>query len=186
MSEEIYKNVISRLEFSLPKGLTYHTANHTKYVIEKAGFLAEKESLKSAEKDLVLIAALYHDTGFLNGRDKHEEKSVEIAAGELSDYGFSEESKTKIYGMIMATKIPQNPRSLSEKIVADADLFYLGTDNYKAFSKRLFSEIKNFDPEFTPEKWLKLQQEFLSAHRYHTDYCRSVLEPVKRKNLESL
>lgn len=186
MFEEIYKNIISRLELSLPKGLFYHTADHTKYVVEKAGFLAEKESLKTAEKDLVLIAALYHDTGFLKGRDSHEEKSVEIAAGDLSLYGFSEAQKIRIYGMIMATKIPQNPSTLCEKIVADADLFYLGTENYKVVSKRLFSEMKFYDSELSEEKWLNIQQQFLSSHSYHTDYCRRVLAPIKRKNLESL
>lgn len=186
MFEEIYNNVISSLELSLPKGLTYHTAAHTKYVVEKAGFLAEKERLKSAEKDLVQIAALYHDTGFLKGRDSHEEKSVEIAAGELSKYRFSETQKIRIYGMIMATRIPQNPRSLPEKIVADADLFYLGTENYSVFSKKLFSELKYYDPALTGEKWLEIQQQFLSSHRYHTNYCKTVLEPIKGKNLSSL
>src|SRR5690606_19483899 len=115
MFEEIYKNVIFLLENFLPAGLTYHNADHTKYVVEKAGFLAEKENLISAKKDLVLIAALYHDTGFLNGRENHEERSVEIASGELTDYGFSEEQKTKICGMIMATRIPQSPLTLCEK-----------------------------------------------------------------------
>ncbi len=186
MFEEIYINIISRLELSLPKSLTYHTADHTKYVVKKAGLLAEKESLKTAEKDLVLIAALYHDTGFLKGRKNHEEKSIEIAAGELSGYGLSEAQKTKIYGMIMATRIPQNPCTLGEKIVADADLFYLGTENYKIFSKRLFLEKKFYDSELSEKKWLKIQQHFLSSHRYHTDYCRSVLAPIKRKNLDFL
>ncbi len=88
--------------------------------------------------------------------------------------------------MIAATKIPQRPKNILEKIVADADLFYLGTPDYKQYSEKLYKELKHFDPSINDEKWLKIQVNFLSSHSYHTKYGKEVLAPVKRNILNSL
>ena len=184
--EDIYENVIKRLESELPVSLTYHNADHTKYVLDRAHFLANREHLSNREILLVKTAALYHDTGFLVQRKDHEALSCKIAFNELQGSDFTSVELAEICAMITATRIPQSPKTLPEKIVADADLFYLGTIDYEYFSGNLYSEMKHFDPELTEKAWLKIQQNFLSRHRYHTDYCKSVLEPLKERNLNSL
>ena len=64
---DIFDSVHKRLENDLPQYLTYHDAEHTKTVIKKSVFLAEKENLSESEIDLIKIAALYHDAGFIFG-----------------------------------------------------------------------------------------------------------------------
>lgn len=183
--EDIYKKIIGRLEHELPAELAYHNAHHTKYVVEKAKLLAGHENINGKDLDLIKIAALYHDTGFLIGHKEHENLGCQLAFRDLQGL-LNTDELGNVCGMITATKIPQKPRNIHEKIVADADLFYLGTTNYRQFSKKLYSELKHFDPSINDEKWLQIQINFISSHSYHTNYARETLQPVKEKNLKAL
>lgn len=180
--EAIQQQVFGEILEKLPANLTYHNADHTRYVLKKAVFLANESRVNEAEISLLKLAALFHDTGFIHGSKYHEETSCEIAKSYLSrDY--SESELAKIYGMIMATKIPQNPQTELEKILADADLEYLGTDHFKEVGQSLYEELKHSIPDFSQQAWDELQLAFMEKHHFHTDYCRQNREPKKQENL---
>ncbi|MDR5591025.1 HD domain-containing protein [Christiangramia sp. SM2212] len=185
-NSEIFDIVHERLENDLPDYLHYHDPEHTKSVIEKSVFLAEKEDLSKAEIHLIKVAALYHDAGFIIGRKDHEEKSCKLASQELPQYDYSKEEIKMICGMINATRIPQKTHNIYEDIVADADLFYLGTDTYDHYSNKLYSELKHHNLKLSEKDWLKIQLDFLQAHKFHTKYALKVLAPVKKKHLKKL
>jgi uncharacterized protein len=86
----------------------------------------------------------------------------------------------------MATTVPQAPKSKSGMILADADLFYIGTDQYDEYADRLIREMRHFDPTLTEEKWLNIQVNFLKKHHFHTDYALEVLGPKKLQHLNRL
>jgi uncharacterized protein len=180
--EEIKNRIYEDILEKLPSHLTYHNLNHTAYVLEKAVFLAEQSEVNSSDLELLKLAALFHDTGFIDNPKDHEEKGCKIAEGYLSKE-YSKSDLTKIYGMIMATKIPQSPSTLLEKILADADLEYLGTDLFEQIGESLFTELKHFNPNFTAQAWDELQLVFMQKHNYHTDYCQKYREPKKQENL---
>jgi len=183
---DIFNIIHQRLENNLPNYLFYHDAAHTKDVIEKSIFLAEKEELNKSEIDLIKVAALFHDAGFMIGRKDHEEKSCQLATKELPEYNFSKEQIRTICGMINATRIPQKTHNSYEDIVADADLFYLGTNTYDYYSNKLYLELKHYRPQLTEEEWLKIQLDFLKSHSFHTKYGIEVLAPIKQKHLKKL
>ena len=183
--EEIKNRIYEDILEKLPSHLTYHNLNHTAYVLEKAVFLAEQSQVSSSDLELLKLAALFHDTGFINNPKDHEEKSCKIAEGYLSKE-YSESDLSKIYGMIMATKIPQSPSTLLEKILADADLEYLGTDLFEQIGESLFEELKHFNPNFTEQAWDELQLVFMQKHHYHTEYCQQNREPKKQENLQKV
>lgn len=182
--EKIYSKVIGDLVRGLPYWLSYHDVNHTKYVLQKAEEIAKEENISGRELLLVKIAALYHDTGFLEDRKDHEERSCKIFSVDFSESDLSLAEIELVCGLIMATRVPQQAETLLAKIVADADLEYLGTEHFESFSKHLYQEIFHFEPELTTRKWDELQIKFLTAHKYHTAYCKIHNEPVKQKNLE--
>lgn len=177
----IYEDILEKL----PSHLTYHNLNHTTYVLEKAVFLAEQSEVSPSDLELLKLAALFHDTGFIDNPKDHEEKGCKIAKSYLTEE-YSEAQLSKIYGMIMATKIPQSPTTLLEKILADADLEYLGTDLFEQIGESLFTELKHFNPNFTAQAWDELQLVFMQKHHYHTDYCQKYREPKKQENLLSV
>ena len=88
--------------------------------------------------------------------------------------------------MIMATKIPQSPKTKLEKILADADLEYLGTDKAAVLANHLFNELKALNPLLTEEAWNKTEIDFLTAHPFFTGYCKENKEQAKQAYLKSL
>ncbi|MCC8361199.1 HD domain-containing protein [Salinimicrobium sediminilitoris] len=186
MFEKIYKKVMSNLESNLPSWLYYHSPAHTKYVLEKSIFLAQQEGVTGRELFLIMVAALYHDLGFVKGRDNHEKRSCEMASEELPELGITSEEVQKICNMILATQIPQKPKTLSEKILADADLEYLGTNSFYEISEKLYQELLHDKPELNRQQWNEIQVNFLSGHTYHTRYCKVHCEPIKAAHLAEL
>jgi len=180
--EEIKNRIYEDILEKLPSHLTYHNLNHTAYVLEKAVFLAEQSEVSSSDLELLKLAALFHDTGFIDNPKDHEEKGCKIAESYLAKE-YSKAKLDKIYGMIMATKIPQSPSTNLEKILADADLEYLGTDLFEQIGESLFTELKHFNPNFTEQAWDELQLVFMQKHFYHTEYCQKHREPKKQENL---
>jgi predicted metal-dependent HD superfamily phosphohydrolase len=180
--EEIKNRIYEDILEKLPSHLTYHNLNHTAYVLEKAVFLAEQSGVSSSDLELLKLAALFHDTGFIDNPKDHEEKGCKIAESYLTK-GYSQIELDKIYGMIMATKIPQSPSNHLERILADADLEYLGTDLFEQIGESLFTELKHFNPNFTEQAWDELQLVFMQKHFYHTEYCQKHREPKKQENL---
>lgn len=186
MFKRIYKEVMSNLERNLPSWLYYHSPAHTRYVLDKAEFLAEQEGIRGRDLFLIKVAALYHDLGFLKDRKDHEITSCEMASKELPAYGLSSEEIKKICHMIMATRIPQDPKTISEKILADADLEYMGTDKFMEISEYLYQELHHSQPDLSRDQWNEIQVDFLSNHSYHTKYCKVHREPIKAGNLAEL
>jgi uncharacterized protein len=154
--------------------------------LEKAEYIARKEFVPEKDILLVKIAALYHDVGFINTHVNHEEEGCKIAKQQLLKYGYSTDDIEIICGIIMATKIPQNPKTILQKIVADADLEYLATSKFLSVSELLYQEFKNFNSSLTRDQWRQIQIDFLSKHNYHTRYCRHYKTFRKLRNLNKI
>lgn len=179
----ILKEVTLLLNEKLPEYLTYHNTAHTLYVLDKAIHIAEKEGVNKKDLQLVKIAALYHDIGFIKSHTEHEEEGCKIASKQLKAYGYSKEDIDKVCGMIMATKIPQKPKTPLENIIADADLEYFGTNRFRPVSELLFKELRHYNPSLSEKEWNKIQIEFLEKHNYHTKYCNRYKDFRKQRNL---
>lgn len=186
MFKPLYQKVITELQLGLPEWLVYHNADHTKYVLRQACAIAIMENVTGRDRILVKIAALYHDTGFLIQREDHERLGCIKANQDLQDTALSAAEVEKICGMIRATHIPQQPTSILEQIVADADLEYLGTTHFETYSRKLKSELRHYTPQLTDREWDEIQLDFLSKHSYHTRYCRAVKDPIKQDNLKTV
>lgn len=181
--EELNKIIITRLRENLPEHLSYHSVMHVKDVIDSVEKIGKSEGVNDEDLLLLKTAALFHDTGFLFGSKNHEEKSCEIAAEYLLDYGYSQEQLNKIEGMIMATKIPQTPHNHLEEIVADADLDYLGRDDFFTIGNKLFEELSMFGIVNSERDWNVLQEKFLESHHYFTETAINSRKEKKQENL---
>src|SRR4051812_23672338 len=98
------------------KKYTYHNLQHTAEVVNAVEEIAAHAAISEHEKSLVLIAAWFHDAGYLKGHKKHEQRSIKAAKKFLKNFQLPEEDLQKIYGCIRATEIPQSPRSLMEEV----------------------------------------------------------------------
>jgi predicted metal-dependent HD superfamily phosphohydrolase len=178
--------IVERLQSELKPTLHYHGFRHTMDVLEAATMLSEKENISDRETVLLQTAALYHDTGFLFQYRLHEELSCELAREVLPGFGYSEDDLIIICGMIMATKIPQTPNNLLEQIICDADLDYLGRDDYPFSAETLYQEFLIHNVVDGPKTWNKLQIGFFNSHKYFTETAKKLRDKRKQEYLEML
>ncbi len=181
--KEIEEHILGKLKAELPKDLYYHGLHHTKDVLRSAEMIGRDENITEDEMILLKTAVLYHDSGFTKVYRNHEEIGCDMAREELPKFGFKPEEVDKVCGMIMATKIPQRPTNKLENIIADADLEYLGTDEFWRIGNTLFQEIKTYLNVESERQWNIIQMNFLKSHQYHTAFCRKNREALKQKHL---
>jgi predicted metal-dependent HD superfamily phosphohydrolase len=186
LSETICQLIIARLQKELDPGLIYHNVFHTTDVMEQAEVIAKAEGIKPGhELDLLKIATAYHDTGFLFTYKNHEEKGCEIAKNDLAGHLNDTDLET-VCGMIMATKIPQSPKNLLEEIICDADLDYLGRDDFEPISNNLHKEFLDFEILRKEDNWNDIQLKFFELHHYFTQTSLSKRKNKKQEHLNLL
>lgn len=175
--------ILDQLEEQLDGDLTYHNALHTADVLEKAVQIARQEGITEKEELMLLkIAALFHDNGFLYTYTDHEERSCIIMRAQMQEF-FNEAALEKICGMIMATKIPQAPKTHLEEIICDADLDYLGREDFEPISNALRLEFLAHGIVKDNREWEEKQVRFFEQHRYFTATSNNYRNAGKQQRL---
>ncbi len=176
---------MQKLSDHLSKDLHYHGIHHTIDVEIQAGRIAKSEKINNKEDIYLLkLASLYHDTGFLITYKEHELAGCNFARNELPEFGLTPKQIEIICGMIMATKIPQTPLTKLEEIICDADLDYLGRDDFFNISHTLFMELQKRKILSSEKDWNDIQINFIKKHNYFTDTNKKSREKKKLNHLE--
>lgn len=167
-----------RMAAGLDPRLTYHDARHTfEEVVPAALQLSDDLGVDPHQRALIEVAAAWHDLGHLETRSGHEAAAMRMVREHLPRLGFAEVDVERIAGMILATRLPQWPRDLPERIVADADLAVLAAPDFPSRNDDLHRELCAFDRWRPVVPWWIEQRRFLLAHRYHTQAaCDRYLE----------
>ena len=183
---KLRKEALRTLNTRLPKELHYHGAAHTLNVLKVCNQYIRREKIPRHSAKLLRIAALLHDIGFTEVSREHETRSAEMAEEMMTRLGFTNKDVWIVKRLILSTKIPQSPNNFLEKVICDADLDYLGRDDFKEISDKLYKELKVTSPNFTKEEWNRKQIEFLKSHTYHTAFARKNRQPKKEERIREL
>jgi len=179
--------IIDKLRKELGLEYTYHCIGHTLDVYNAAVKLNEMEHITGEEAMLIEIAALYHDSGMLVRYKDHETASAELAARYLPSSGFSGNQIQIINNLIMVTRLPQEASTIAEQVMCDADLDYLGRDDFFIHSFELQHEWNLFEIKHTSlSEWLDIQIKFLSGHKYFTTSAAILRNKKKSENLNEI
>ncbi|WP_221392293.1 HD domain-containing protein [Dyadobacter sp. NIV53] len=179
--------IVGELNRKLPGNLYYHGLHHSVDVTSAALKLAQQERIVDPESlTLLKTAALYHDSGFMDTYKNHEEAGCDIVKNKLPGFGYTSEQIVAICNLIMATKLPQNPQTHLEKILCDADLDYLGRDDYEPIANTLFTELSARNLISDADSWNDMQVKFLGSHLYWTESARKNRDDLKHKHLRNL
>lgn len=175
------------LQTKLSPSLVYHNYAHTLDVLNAAIRIAGDEGI-STGPDLLLLktAALYHDCGYAFVYKNHEDESCRIVKEVLPGFDYSDSEIEIICKIIMMTKLPSNPQTLLEKILCDADLDYLGSDDFIKHGDQLYSELHSIGRVENKNEWNKMQIKFLESHRYYTNSSLKLREAKKTDHLNRL
>ena len=164
---------------------SYHNIFHTSNVVDAVKKLCSKEKVEGAEKEMLLVAAWFHDAGYINGVEDHENESVKIAAAFLKAKGQSDEYIAKVSKLILATSKFYVPQTQLEKIIKDADFVHITSLEYASTCELLRFELKNtMNLSFDNLEWAKENLDFLmNKHQFYTDYALKKWQPLKEKNI---
>jgi len=181
-SAELFNTIekeVMLLMRGLPPELYYHTLEHTLDVLREAVRIADAEGLSPDDIALLKIATLFHDSGFTRTKTDHENFSCDIAREMLPKNGLSPENIEKVCTAIMATRIPQTPINTISRILCDADLDYLGRDDFYEIGDTLYEELKSAGVLKDRLAWNQLQVKFLKQHHYFTETNIKLRTPQK-------
>lgn len=177
--------MLAELE-GLDPHLTYHSKDHTIDVIEQCISIAQREGIQGHDMMVLKMAALFHDTGFLRTYLNHEAMGCKIYLEKTAALNFSPKDDKAVQELIMATRLPQAPETHLQRIICDADLDYLGRDDFFTIGDHLRTEFIHFKIVPDNETWEKMQLHFLKTHHYHTASSQQLREPVKQQHLAEL
>lgn len=178
--------ILDKLQCELSPTLTYHGIHHTLDVLYATEELCYFEKVAPYEQMLLKTAALFHDAGFTVSNLSHEQHGCDLAKSILPNYGYQPGEINRICGMILATKIPQQPKNHLEAIICDADLDYLGRDDFFTIGQTLFAEFKHYKVIADERSWNRLQVSFLQNHHFFTETSKRRRAPKKAAYLTQL
>lgn len=166
----------------------YHNFNHTFRVCQSAEILLNHIPLSEKNRENLLLATWFHDTGYTVSDENHEEQSCRIARNFLTEKNVPEETIKEVERLIMATKFGHNPVDISEEIIRDADSSHFADENYLGISELLRSEWELTQNKFyTDLQWAISNRNLLSqCHRFYTDYAKENWQTLKEKNIVAL
>jgi class 3 adenylate cyclase len=183
---DIQEIILDKLEKELPDYLFYHNVKHTVDVVTEVELIGWGEGCTDDEILLLKTAGLFHDAGHTVAYDNHEYYGTLMAKEMLPKYGYTQEQINRICEVIMATKLPPQPRNLLEEIICDSDLDYLGRSDFIPVSNTLYEELKAQNKIGALNDWNKIQVKFISGHQYFTKTARSLREVNKQLQIERI
>lgn len=176
--------VTSRLESELSNSMLYHNIDHTIRVVKKVNYLADAEQINDDDKELLLIAAWFHDLGYINQHENHEKISTDYAREFLKTLEISHNEIEQIADLIMSTKNGVKPINILQKILKDADCSHLASEEYLKISNLLRKEWNSRGDKLNKKDWLTSNIDFMENHSFYTDTASTKWIAQKNKNME--
>lgn len=173
-----YKDRVSPL-------LMYHSIEHTRLVARVAETIAMAEGLDERNKQIVTVAAWFHDIGHAVSLQNHEKESCAIARHFLREKGMDDDFIAEVEKCILATQVNARIETLNEQIMSDADHAHAGMDNFIEISNLLRKEMCNFvERRCSKLDYWKQTLKFIREIQFFTNYAREHFEPVRQKNIK--
>ena len=175
----------------LPAGIKFHDINHTLHpargVVAVANKLAVSENISEHDRELLIAAAYFHDTGYIREYEKNEPIAARMAGRILKLIGYKPDEIKKIQKMILATDLGRKPKTHVEKILCDADLDNLGREDFFKLDGKLREgrRIRGLDVS-DDEKWYQGTLGIMKNHQYYTESQKKLREKGKQKNIKAL
>jgi predicted metal-dependent HD superfamily phosphohydrolase len=177
--EDFYKK-------DMPVRYVFHDLEHVVQTVAAARMLGEGFSLAENDMLLLTLAAWFHDTGYTDGPEGHEERSCSNAIDFLKNK-LPQDDLDVIAGLIRATKVPQQPQTQLQQIICDADLSHLGMDTYWDRNSKFRQElILARQIIMSDQDWVDFELNFMLGHNYHTTVANEMFNKKKAKHIQQL
>ena len=165
----------------------FHNITHTEQVVAGVLELATELQLSGEDFEMLQIAAWFHDIGYDQGQENHEQRGIAYAEDFLKKAAYPESKIAVIRESIQATKMPQSPKSLLAQLLCDADMCHLGKKSYWVRSSKIRQELMLTKGRYmSEEEWMEFEIAFMLKHEYHTPVAEMLYGNRKRKHVKLL
>ena len=181
---------LTLLRNGLPATLFYHAYTHTEDVICEGDLLASMDALSDRDRELLAVAAAWHDIGFIHSRQGNEPIGAKLAREFLVSLSrYSQQEISLIEQMILDTALVadehgvrrQIPSTSLSRYLLDADLANFGRDDFFEKSDLLRREVGEDLNPFRRETLLLVEN-----HSWLTPAAEKLWGEKKRENVERL
>lgn len=178
--------VIQLFKDKLSSDYFYHNIDHTLRVVNATKLLILDEQLSEMEQEALLLAAWFHDTGYIESCKMHEVLGVEISEKFFIENNVPQSQIDLITSLIKATAYKYEPQSKLENIIRDADTSHLGSTDFLSITEDLRKELKKVEKKkISKVDWANENLLFLNDnHQYYTDYAKKHWDPIKQENIK--
>lgn len=183
--EEAMDFVSALLKEELTDQFKFHNYTHTAGVAGLCEKMGKYYNLADKNFENLMLAAWFHDTGFIRCYSGHEGESARIATEFLKAKGFDKSRIDTIQNLILSTKMEVKASNLLEEILHDADVQHIGKKNFFEKGKLLREEWELLlNNTFEEEEWEWIQYRFLTMSEFATQYAREKFGGRKKKNMD--
>ena len=184
---ESMTSILATLKKELHPSLDYHNVGHTLDVLDQVICLADLAQLSERERELLVVAAMYHDAGFLHQKALNEPIGAELAAKAMSTAGGYTRSEIKtVKHMILDTTLlmddcAQISNTDLSPYLLDADLSNLGRQCFWEQTEAVASEAGIAFNDFLP-----ISLGLMHRHSWQSDAGDQLYEQQKQRNITDL
>ena len=179
------QHITSLFKEELSNKLLYHSLTHTTEVVEASETLAEAAELNEEDKELLLVSAWFHDTGYIKKYNGHEAESVVYAKEFLQKEGYPQAKIDQVDKLILSTVMGNKPETYLEELLHDADMAHMGRKRFFRKGELLRVELENYlEKTYSELEWEKHQYNFLVSNTFITEVAKSEYDKRRVKNIK--
>ena len=161
--------VFNLFKEKLPNDYVYHNYNHTLETVKACNKLSKSYNLTNRDYEVLMLAAWFHDTGYISVYENHEEESVKFMKEYLTG-NYPEEEIREIEALILSTRYQSVPDGSMQEILHDADYINLGRKNFNRRADLLRIEWERIlNKTYNEEEWAQIQLQFLINTSFKTE-----------------
>lgn len=170
----------------LPSTYLFHNFEHAREVVGVVQKLAKSSDLSSSEREDLVLAAWFHDLGYIRQRKQHQQASAALARQFLEDKGYEEERIVRIEQLIQSSQATEEPGDLSERILHDARWSFLGRKRFFRKGRLLLLENEQVDGlSYTQQERQKILLDLQLETPFYTPWANERYYARRVKNISS-
>jgi len=185
----LIRDGLKLLKEKLPHNLSYHSCAHTDEVLRDALLFGLVDTLSPRSLELLAIAAVLHDVGFIHSPQANEPIAARYAREAMLKAGvYTQQEIDLVERMILDTApvcedghIRYIPNTELSKYLLDADVGNFGRDDFHTKSELMRAESGQDEKHFHAQTL-----QLLTAHQWHTPAAKTLRQTTKEANLALL
>lgn len=175
--------VFNLLREKLKPDFVYHNYKHTLQTAKACRELAEAYNLTSRDFEILMLAAIFHDTGYTETCQGHEEVSARILKDFLKN-DYPQEDINKIEDLILSTRALSKPSGTLQEILHDADYVNMGKKRFAERAELLRIEWERvLNKKYTDLEWAEEQLGFLISKSFVTEEATLQYGDIREENI---